>query len=524
MPARRVSRTTLAAAALVAAAAALPAVYLVIRGFEDGILDGLRVLLAPRTLGLLLRTLLLATLTAAASIALGVPLAVLVARLDVPMRRTLTVLLALPLVVPSYIAAYALIAFAGPRGILSDVFGMALPSIYGLLGATLVITLTTYPLVFLAVRSALLGLDASLEEASLMLGATRLETFRRVTWPAVRPAASAGGLLVALYAIHDFGAVSLLRYDTFARAIFVAYQGSFDRTRAALYAIALVVLAVGATRLEIASRTRGSIARVHGSAPRASALHRPAPAGRRLAVAGSLVVVACALVLPFGVLVYWALRSARTAVPFSAHIDALRGTITVTLLAAIATVAAAWPIARLAGRVRGVTSRLVEGVSNIGYALPGVVVALSLVFLTTRLARPLYQTLGLLAVAYVILFLPQATAAMRTSVEQVPVSREEASRMLGAGRFETTRRIVFPLVAPSAAAAAALVFLTAAKELPATMLLSPPGFRTLSMRVYSETASARFDLAAVPALLLLLVSSVPLAVLLTRGRFREAAS
>lgn len=516
---RRVSRATIVAATVVATATALPVVYLLIRGFEGGLVDGLRTLIAPRAIGLLGRTLLLAVLAAAGAVAIGVPLAILVVRFEFPLRRLLTVLLALPLVIPSYIAAYSLMAFAGPRGILANALGITLPSVYGLFGAWFVITLTTYPLVFLGVRSALMGLDPSLDEASMMLGASPSETFRRMTWPRIKPAAAAGALLVALYAIHDFGAVSLLRYDTFSRAIFVAYQGSFDRSRAALLAIALVVVALVATRLEIAARTRAPLARSHGSAPRVRVRLRPSRRTTRFALLGTGAVISVSLLLPMGVLAYWVVRSARS-VPFASEIDAATGTTAVTLMAAVATVVAAWPIARVSARSRKTTSRLLEGASNIGYALPGLVVALSLVFLTTRIARPLYQTLPLLAFAYVILFLPQASGALRASIEQIPLGREEASRALGAGGFTTLRRIVLPAVASSGLAAAALVFLTAAKELPATMLLSPPGFRTLSMRVFSETSAARFDQAAIPALLLLLLSSLPLALLLARERLR----
>lgn len=510
------------AAILVAAVTASPVVYLLIRGFEGGVAAGLSSLVGPRTLTLLARTLALATTCTIAAMAIGIPLALLTVRARIPFRRTLTVLLALPLVIPSYIAAYTLIGFAGPRGILSDFLDRPLPSIYGFAGAAFVIIMTTYPLVMLAVRGALRALDPSVEEASLLLGASRRETFRRITWPAIRPAASAGGLLVMLYAVHDFGAVSLLRYDSFSRAIFVAYQGSFDRSRAALLSIALVIVAIVVTRFEIAARARSSFARLHGTAPRATTSAALTPGIAVIATVGIATLLMVALVLPVGVLAIWIVRSARSGTDLGPMLEAARSTISVAATASVVTLAAAWPLARVAARARTRLSQLLESIATTGYALPGVVVALSLVFLGTRLARPLYQTLPLLVLAYVILFLPLATATIRTGSELVPASHEEASRVLGVSRVATFWRVLFPALRPSMLAAAALVFLAAAKELPATALLSPPGFRTLAMSVFSETSAARFDQAAVPALALVLVSVIPLAMLLSRDRLPEA--
>lgn len=508
----------MAAAIVVAAATALPLVYLVIRGFEPGVAEALETIREPRTLGLLIRTVLLAVVCAGAATLIGVPLAMLTVRASVPMRRTLTVLLALPLAIPSYVAAYTLVAFAGPHGMLADLLGRQLPAIYGLAGASIAITATTYPLVFLTVRSALLRMDRSSEEASRTLGASTRETFRRVTWPAIRPAAAAGAFLVALYAIHDFGAVALLRYDTFSRSIFVAYQASFDRSRAAILALVLLALALLVSRIELGARGRALVARSHGSAPRLRTPQRLGRGRALLAAAGITIVLGIALVLPIAVLIHWIARSARVASAGSGVAGATAATLLAAAAGAVATVIAAYPIGRLLARRRGPLASGIGMLSTIGYALPGIVVALSLVYLATRTLPAIYQTLPLLVFAYVVIFLPQASGALRASFEHLPVSREEASRVLGVSRSRTTRRVVLPSIRPAIVAATALVFVTAAKELPATMLLSPPGFRSLAMRVYSETAAARLDRAAIPVLLLLVITAIPLGALLARDR------
>ncbi|MGH2786040.1 MAG: ABC transporter permease, partial [Actinomycetota bacterium] len=181
-------------------------------------------------------------------------------------------------------------------------------------------------------------------------------------------------------------------------------------------------------------------------------------------------------------------------------------------------VAAAWPIAVLAVRFPGRLARVTERASYTGYALPGLVVALSLVFFGIRAVPALYQTLFMLVFAYIVLFLPQAGGALRASLLQINPALEEASHSLGAGRYRTIGRVVLPLIRPGIAAGVALVFLTAMKELPATLLLAPTGFRTLATEIWSATNAAFFDRAAPPALAIVLASSIPLAVLMFRER------
>ena len=157
-----------------------------------------------------------------------------------------------------------------------------------------------------------------------------------------------------------------------------------------------------------------------------------------------------------------------------------------------------------------------ERISYIAFALPGVVIALALVFFGTNFALFLYQTLPMLVFAYVLLFLPEAVGAVRTSLLQVHPSMEEAARSLGHKPLGVFRRITLPLVRPGIGAGAALVFLTAMKELPATLILAPYGFKTLATGVWSAVSEAFFAQAAAPALLIILVSSIPLAFILLR--------
>ncbi|HVE67410.1 MAG TPA: ABC transporter permease subunit, partial [Solirubrobacteraceae bacterium] len=212
-----------------------------------------------RALKLLGRSVGLAAAVTATAVALSLPLAWLTQRTDLPGRRAWTVLTMLPLVIPSYIGAYLLVSALGPVGLLRDALGVdRLPSIYGFAGAWLSLTLFTYPLVLLTVRSAMRRLDPQLEEAARGMGRSAWRTYFGVVLPQLRPAIGAGGLLVALYVLSDFGAVSIMRFDSLTRAIYTAYRASFDRTQAASLACLLIAVTLVVIWLEARARARAS--------------------------------------------------------------------------------------------------------------------------------------------------------------------------------------------------------------------------------------------------------------------------
>jgi iron(III) transport system permease protein len=514
----------LAGAALAVAVLALvPLGYLVIRSTEIGG-EGVReIVTSERVRELLWNTGLLAVAVTAASVAIAVPVAWLTVRTDLPLRRFWVVVTSLPLAIPTYVGGYAFIAAVGPRGTLQgwlEPFGVdSLPALYGFRGTWLVLTLFTYPYVLLTVRAALRRLDPSLEEASRMLGHGPWTTLVRVVLPQLRPSIVAGSLLVALYTLSDFGAVSMLRYDSFTRAIFLQYRASLDRSTAAV--LGLVLVAVTLVVLGGETLARGS-ARYHalhaGSARRTPV--QPLGRWRWPAVGALTALVLVALVLPMAVVTTWFLRGLDDGEPLRLTTDLIGNSLRASALGAVASVAAAWPVALVAVRRGGWFGRLVEGACWVGHSLPGVVVALSLVFFGARQVPSLYQTQWMLTFAYVVLFLPQALGAIRASLLQLSPTLEEASRTLGHGSVATLWRVVVPLARPGLLAGGALVFLTCMKELPATLLLAPTGHPTLATQVWTATSEALFARAALPALALVVLSSLPMAVLVLREQDR----
>jgi len=506
-------------AAIAAVAILLPIAYLLLRVFS-GKESVWALLLRPAHLEILARTAWLAFWVTVLSLAIALPIAWLTVRTDLPLRRLWMLLTPLPLVIPSYVGAYLLASALGPRGLLQGwlegVAGITrLPSIYGFPGALLALTLLNYPLMQLSLQAALQRLDPSLEEASRSLGHGAWQTFWKVIVPQLRPSIGAGSILILLYVLRDFGAVSVMRYTTFTRAIYLQYQSFFDRSSAAALATIVVLLSLILVAAE--NRARGRLRYYGGNKSAKPAIRQQLGLWRWPALIFIAAVVLAALIIPASVLLFWLLRGLSAGESLSTIWGAAFNSILSSALAATGALILALAVAVLDVRKPGFLSRLIERSTYLAYALPGIVIALALVFFGANYLPWIYQTLPMLVFAYVILFLPQAVGAIRGSLLQVHPHMEEAARGLGVNPLTVFRRITLPLMRPGVIAAFSLVFLTSMKELPATLFLAPLGFRTLATSVWSAVSEAFFARAAAPALLLILASSLSLGLVFGRS-------
>lgn len=495
---------SLLVSAVVAAAAVSPLVILA----YIGIGADLDLIFGPRTTEVFLNTVILAVVSVVGSVLIGVPLAFVTAYGDLPWRRLCTGILAAPLAVPSYVGAFAYFASFGAGGEIESLVGLPLPELDGLVGAALVMTLYTYPFVFLSTRAALRNLDATLVDAARTLGLSLPAALLRVVLPRVTNSIAAGALLVALYAVSDFGTPAIMRFDTFARVILVEYN-AFGVDRAALLSLYLLALVAIIVFLEsrVGSRQErpGRHLELHmGKASKAATLTLVA------------VVSAAALLVPVGVLGLWLVREGVTGFESEYVINSAYS----SLLAAVVAIAAALPVAHAASAGR--MGRVLERATYVGFGIPGIVLGTALVLLGLQLGF-LYQSLALLIFAYVVRFLSLAVGNTRASLERTSDDLIGAARLLGASRAEAFRRVVLPLSLPGIMAGAALVFLEVMRELPATLLLRPTGFDTLATYLWRVYEAGHFGRGAVPAVLLVMVSSVAVVVML-RGERRHSGA
>jgi iron(III) transport system permease protein len=493
---------------------ALPLVYLVVRSLELAPTPDAQVLLRPDTLAALGRSVGLATGVAVLCVALALPLAWLGHATDVPGRRFFRVALNLPLAVPSYVSGFVVAVVLGPRGWLQELLAPLgvdrLPDVDGAPGATLAL-LYTYPYALLPLQAALARTHPAQWEAARSLGLSPARAFRRVVLPALRPAMAGGGLLVGLYVLSDFGAVSLMRFHSLSYVIYLRYQSLFDRGQAVYLALLLAVLALGVLVVQrlLEGRARPAVGMRGGGRPWPRvALGR----FRWPAFALCALVVAAGVGLPLLVVGVWLLRGLAGAAPTLAGAlgEETLSTLAAGSIAAVATVLLALVPALLLRFGSRRVARVVTASSHVGYALPGIVVALSLVYLAMQVVPLAYQTYALLLFAYVVLFLPLALTSLREGIGGQDPRLYEAARSLGHSPGAAMRRVVLPVARPAIWAGLLLVLLSVIKELPATLLLSPLGFRTLATRIWSLTEDGFFAAAAPAVGVLLFLAGVVL--------------
>jgi len=479
----------------------LPLLYVGLKAWQAGLHEAIRLLWRPYVLRLLGNTLMLMAGVTAACVVIGVSLAWLLERSDLAGRRLWGVILCLPFAVPAFVSGFTWVSLS--------------PRFEGLGGAILVMTLSKYPLVFLPVAATLRNLDTSLEESARTLGQNRTGVFFKVTLPLLWPAVLGGALLIALHMLVEFGALSILGLQTFTTAIYQQFELEFSNTNAAMLSALLLVLCLLLLWLEL--KVRGNARHIRtgqGAARRATPLRLGA--WRVLAQLYCLLLVVVGSGVPLAMLGYWLVKGSSAAFPVAAIGEALLTSLALALGGAALCLALALPVGLLVVRHRGRLAIWAERLPYLLHALPGLVIALTLVYFALHYVPAMYQTTGLLLLAYALLFLPLAQAPVRTALNKAAPALEEAARTLGATPFTAFCRVTLPIIFPAMAAAFALVFLDGMKELTATLVLAPTGMTTLATEVWSHTSNMEFAAAAPYAALLILISGVPVYLLTTR--------
>ncbi|MEW9797957.1 ABC transporter permease [Alteromonas sp. CYL-A6] len=445
-------------------------------------------------------TLALVVLTIIGAIIMGVPLALFTAYVQGPFKKLWLILLAAPLALPSYIGAFAMYFSFGRGGEIETLTGMPVPPINGLWGTALVMSLYTYPFVMMTTRASLLSQDASLVNASRLLGLSLWRSLWRVVLPRAFNSIAAGALLAALYALSDFGTPAIMGLDTFTRVIFVEYN-AFGLSQAAMLSLQLMVI-VGLV-LFLESQVSGAKER-----PGRHLTLWPSKWQYFAMLASALPIILMAIVLPMAIFTLWLVREGMGGFELQYAWNSAYA----SFLAAIVAVICAIPVAHAA--IAGKAGRLMERITYLGFGVPGIVMGTALVYLGLQLPF-LYQTLALLVVAYVLRFIPLAVGSVRTTAENLDSGMVKAARVLGASPREAFMRITLPLSLRGMVAGAALVFLEAMRELPATLMLGPTGFETLATYMWRVYEAGYFGRAAVPGLLLVLLSGLGLILMLS---------
>lgn len=534
----------LAAALALAALAGLPIAaigWAALRG--AGASESLSALAATVLPTYVANTLLLMALTGVIAAVTGTGCAWLVAATRFPGRRLLSWALVLPLALPAYLAAYIyadMLDFAGPvQSALRGVTGWRadsywFPDIRSLGGGALVLGLVLYPYVYLLARTAFETQSLTQFRAARSLGARPARAFWQVALPAARPAIAGGLALVLMEVLADFGVAEYFAIPTFSTGIFRSWLAMGDKAAALQLAAVMLLFVIALVTWEARTRAGRSDSR-DGLAARATdePLVHLSPLGKALAFLACALPVVLGFVLPAGYLA--AMAGSDAAQAAAGELAAyLRGSLwlgaATALLCLLAALLLAFARARSGSKVTASAIRL----ATLGYALPGALLAVGLLAplgafdqSLTRFARDslgwsggllLTGTSAILVYALSVRFLTVAYNSVSSGLARIPPALDAAARSLGAGPARVLARIYAPLLAPSLAGAAALVFIDTLRELPATLILRPFNLETLATRTYRLASDERLVEAAIPALILLAAGLLPVLVLNRLGK------
>lgn len=471
---------------------------------------------------------------------LGITLAWLCSACDFPGRKFFEWALMLPLAIPAYVMAFVFLGlfnYAGPvQTSLRGWFGneVYFPDVQGPGAVILVLSLVLYPYVYMLARSAFVAQGRQIMDAGRILGCSYWRAFFKLAIPIARPAIVAGVALALMETLADFGAVSIFNFDTFTTAIYDAWYGLFNLTVAAQLASLLLLFVAIVLVLEQRGRSQARFTQKNVQAHQTYRLR----GGRAwAATAFCILVLTLSFILPFIQLVLWCIEIIDEELD-RRYLGFLFNTLGLGMIAAIATTLFALLLAYVKRLPAGAAEKRWRGlairISTLGYALPGSVLAvgiiLSFTFLDQALIglvqnlfgaaiRPfLVGSLFALVLAYSTRFMAVAFAPVEAGFERINPSIIEAAKSLGSSPGRLLRQIYMPLLRPGIITALIIVFVDVMKEMPATLIMRPFGWDTLSVRIYQMTAEGQWERAALPSITLILLGLIPVILLIRNSR------
>jgi len=500
----------------------IPIIYVAYQSFFAGS-ERWKRLLDQRIPELLFNTLTLAFAVTFFSALIGVFLAWVVERTNIPGRKIWQWMLVLPLVIPPYVGAVTYIIMMGRSGWMKSIWenssllsriSVNFPiDIFSFWGVVFVLTMFTYPYVYLITSGAIRKMNRNFEEAAKSKGCSSFEIFLKVNLPLLKPSIGAGAVLVFLYVLSDFGAVSMLRYVTFTAAIYFQRVG-FDTSSASVLSVILIAITIIVLLIEGRTTKNKKLYQTSNSFRKPQILELGKFKIPVLIIV--FVIFSFAALIPLTILIYWASRGITMNAIDLRFIGYSVNTLTLAFFVALISAILSLPVVYLKSRHNSLPSNIIEKLSYIGYTLPGVIVALGFIFVFNNYFTFIYGTPLILILAFFVRFLPQALQAGQSSINQISPKIDEAARSLGTPPWKILFKVILPNMLPGILAGAALVFVSSVKELPVTLMLRAPGFDTLAVRVYFEAQDGIYHMAAPAALLIIIVSIIPLKYLMKK--------
>ena len=465
---------------------------------------------------------------------LGVSLAWLTAVCDFPLRKFFVWALILPMAIPGYVMAFALVGlfeYTGPvQQFLRETFGSssAFPDIYSYGGVVMALSLALYPYTYLMVRNAFQTQGLRSLEVGQSLGLSVRESFWRICLPMARPWIVGGTLLVMMETLSDFGTVAIFNYDTLTSAIYKTWFGLYSLPAALQVASVLLIFVVVITLLERRSRASQRFSQTRSVKSVAGRI-RLSGVDRWLALLVCVLVFSLAFVMPVMRLLYWAVPNMNADIT-SQFLGYVAGSTSLSLIAMLMIAGLALLMAFTARTYNSPFAKIVVRISTMGYALPGTVLAVGLFVPVAAidnalgamgLSTPLLQgTMVVMLLAYSVRFMAVAFTPLESNLLRITPSIDAASRSLGVSGIKMLAKVHLPMVKGGLLTAMVLVFVDVMKELPITLMTRPFGFNTLAVRIFELSSEGLWERAALPALAIVLVGLIPAFILIRKSDAR----
>ncbi len=433
--------------------------------------------------------------------------------------------LILPLSIPPYILAYTFTGLFDPFGdannLIRSIFNLSsdisvFPNVRNIYGAILVFSFTLYPYVYLVSRSAFLNQSQSMKESARLLGLSEVGVFFKLGLPIIRPAVIGGLMLVIMETLSDFGAVDHFAIQTFTTGIFRTWYGMYD-LQTAMQLASLLLLIVGLFFiLERNSRNNAAFTANNSSFVNDNEvkLSSVKSFGAFLACFIPLFI---GFILPITELIFWSFVNESTFFNQKFILTSFN-TISLAIVAGLITAFLALIINFSIRLKPGVIIKKLSSLLSIGYAVPGLILAIGMVQLLIYLDSNFLDSsevvltgslFGLL-VAYMIKTYALANSSIESGYEGINSYIDESSQLLGSTGWSMLSRVHLPLMKTSFLTAALLVMSEVVKELPATLILRPFNFETLAVSTYTYAAEERMIQAATPAIAIVLIGLIPI--------------
>lgn len=460
------------------------------------------------------------------AVALGTTLAYFFARFKIKGAKGLRILVILSSMSAPFVGAYSWILLLGRNGVITKffegVFGVVMPDIYGFKGILLVLALQLYPLIFLYVSGALSNVDNSLLEASENLGCSGAKRFFKVIVPLIFPTVLAGALLVFMRCFSDFGTPMLIGegYRTFPVTIYDAYMSELGGNNS--FAASIAILAIILTL--IIFLVQRNIANKHAFTMNSINKIRPVQIQglKNILIHMYAYLLITLSIAPQAYVIYTSFRNVNGTVftsgyslnsyviAFSKMGNAIRNTIVIPLIALTFTLIFAVFIAYLVVRKRSKTTATIDTVSMIPYIVPGIVVGIALANTFSRPPLVLTGSMTIMVIALIIRRLPYTIRSSVATLQQIPITIEEAALSLGSSNIKTFWKITIPMMSAGIISGAILSWITMISELASAILLYTGKTRTLTVEVYTQVLRGNYGVAAALAAILAVLTTLSL--------------